>query len=328
MKNPELTTSERNKPWWDITAQEAARNCLRLPNAGAQSTAFRLPPQFNHDLSISGKPEETIEMPRTLKIAHLPWEIDAAVANMNIDSQDARVRKAVKLSVDNHVSTTWTIQATRLSPRLEQLFGHPLLVRPQHSTLIPGDYHFAYAQDLGHPLWERFAQLDPEHNEEDLRIACRFVDLYIDAELFLCSKAIFDPTFKILDNCATSTAEDPQLFSENNNFMITDLGELILYNLSDVLSYIHRKAWRNTAFQPEYTPLTPTVRAYFDEAFDARLTEDAVRNIWGTNMGIEPCAAGEHADMVDLPILSDIAALIRQAKTRPQYPGQIPPILL
>ena len=314
MKNRELSPYSDHDLWTRLSPKEIANDCIRLPKAGAQSTTFRLPAYFNHEIWLSDTFEDTLEMPRVLKIAHYPWEIEAAVTSMDIHGQEAQLAKASQLSVANQTSTTWAVHASKTSPRLEKLFGHPLIVEPRRTSLMHAGFYFAYTQDLGNPLWETFIGLDPEHNEEDFRAACRFIDRYIDAELFLCSKGIFDPTFKLLENCSTDITVDPHAHDADEHFMITDLGEFIFYNLPDILKYVREKAWRRTATQPEYIPLSPSVRAYFDEAFDARLTEEAVQNVWATDMDTEPNALGENARMADLPILAEVTELLRAAK--------------
>lgn len=313
MRDLELARYERSKPWHELTAKNVASDCIPLGNHGAQSAVFRLPRYFNYDVSPTGNLNDTVEVSRVLRIAHNPQKTEEAIERMNIANPEAKQLKAAKLAADNQVCTTWAIGATRYSHRLEQLLGHPLAVGSPDTSSWRETYHFACTQDFGHPVRDRLAELDTEHNEADLRKACQIVDLYIDAELFLCSRGIFDPTFNLLDNCCMGEHEVLYHTDKNKGFMITDIGELSFYNLPVVIEAIRQKAWRKTADYPEYSPLPPLVRAYFDEAFDARFTEAAVREIWPANLTTDPDAKGADADMADLPIFTKVAAILRWA---------------
>jgi hypothetical protein len=300
---------ERTKPRHEMSAAEIASAAIRLTNAGAQSTTFLLPDAFNYDASPTGNFDDTVEVSRVLKVAHGPKKAQAAVEKMDIHP-DEKVSKIARLIVDNRLSTTQAIEASKSSHRLERLFGHPRNVTSNSGALWQEGHHFAYTQDFGRPLWEVFAKLDSEHNEDHLREACRIVDLYIDMQLFLCSKGLFDPTFKLLDNCAMGVQEELYSVDGNNGFMITDIGELLFFNLPAVIRCIHEKEWRKTALRSEYRQPSPSVRAYFDEVFDARFTETAVRNIWSTDLVIEPDAVGVEASTNDLPVLGEVAELL------------------
>jgi hypothetical protein len=310
MDNSESWHCERPKPWREATAEEIASESIRLTNSGAQSTVFRLPDHLNYDASPTGSFYNTVEVSRVLKIAHSPKRAENAAASMGITDPAARVRKASQLIVDNRMSTTLAIESTKLLPRLDQLFGHPLSVPTRSNVSWRERHHFAYTQDFARPIWEIFAQLNPEHNEDDLREACRIIDLYIDAQLFLCSLGIFDQTFKLLDNCAMGAQEVLYPADDNAGFKIVDIGELSFYNLKTVLQCIREKEWRKTALRPEYTQMSPSVRAYFDAAFDARFTEDAVRSIWATGLPIELDAIDTQRDTADAPILHDVAEIL------------------
>lgn len=309
MNNVESRRHERPKPRHEMTATEIANAAIRLTNAGAQSTTFLLPDDFNYDASPTSSLYDTVEVSRVLKIAHGPKKAEAAVESMNIHP-DTKARKAAQLITVNRTSTTWAIEASKSSPRLDRLFGHPRHVPSNTDISWREKHHFAYTQDFGHPLWKVFAELDIEHNEDHLRESCRIIDLYIDTLLFLCSEGIFDPTFKLLDNCALGAQEELYPVDKNNGFMMIDIGELIFYDLLAVIQCIREKEWRKTALHPEYTQLPPTARAYFDEAFDARFTEEVVRSIWATNLAIEPGAIGAEADLTDLKVLNDVAELL------------------
>ena len=251
MNNAEPQLRKHPEQWHRMTAEEAANTSIRLSHTGAQSTVFRLPDYFNYDASPTASLYDTVEISRVLKIAHGPKRTENAVESMNITYPDTKARKAARLITDNRMSTINAIEATKRSPRLEQLFGHPRYVPPIISVSWKENHHFAYSQDFARPLWDVFAQLDTEHNEDDLREACRIIDLYIDAQLFLCSKGIFDRTFKLLDNCAMGAQEELYAVDGNAGFKIIDIGELSFYNLTTVIESIHEKEWRKTATWPE-----------------------------------------------------------------------------
>lgn len=309
MNNLESWRREHTKARHEMTASEIASATVQLTNAGAQSTTFLLPDDFNYDASPTGDFYNTVQVSRVLKIAHGPKKAEAAVENMNIHP-DTKARKAAQLITGNRTSTAWAIETSQSSPRLDRLFGHPRHVPSSTGVSWRENHHFAYTQDFARPLWKVFAELDTEHTEDHLREACRIIDLYIDTLLFLCSKGVFEPTFKLLDNCAMGDQEELYPVDKNNGFMIIDIGELIFYDLLAVIRCIREKEWRKTALRPEYTQLSPTVREYFDEALDARFTETAVRDIWATDLATEPNAIGSEVRMTDLAVLSDVARIL------------------
>jgi hypothetical protein len=256
---------------------------------------------------------EVVEMRRVIKISQSANEVERSVARLNVSDEKERLIKIGQLMAHGMISTAEAINLAVRHLPLDLLFGQPRLVDFHPGPFGTGENpHIAYTQDFTTPVGDILSTLNTD-NDYDLRIGCQIIDDYVSAQLLLCSYGLYDPAFKLTDNCAQSI---PLVFEDSfSNFRMIDLGELSS-RLPALLELIREKKWEKIIHNVEYTQLPPALQEYFNAAHEQRFTIDTVTQLWCANLQgaseSETDTIGFTLATMDREVPSKVAVLLRE----------------